>query len=90
MKTQLLIKTDKKLKTQAQKLAKDIGVPLSSIMNSFLKRFIADKEVTFSVKKYRMTPYLEKIIKEAKEEYEQGDYQGPFKNAKDMIKSLKS
>ena len=48
--TILNIKTDKKLKAEAQKIAGEIGVPLSTVINAFLKQFVRDKEITFSAK----------------------------------------
>lgn len=70
--TILNIKTDKRLKAEAQKVAEEIGVPLSTVMNAFLKQFVRDKEITFSANKHRPTPYLIGLIKEAQEEYSTG------------------
>lgn len=86
--TILNIKTDKKLKAEAQKVASELGVPLSTIMNAFLKQFVRDKEVTFSANNYRPTPYLIGLIEEARKEYEAGDFIGPL-NANDFIAHLK-
>lgn len=86
--TILNIKTDKKLKADAQKVASELGVPLSTVMNAFLKQFVRDKEVTFSANQYRPTPYLIGLIEEAKREYESGDYIGPMKD-KEFIAHLK-
>ena len=88
--TQILIKTDKKLKTDAQKVAKKIGVPLSTVINSFLKQFVRDEEVTFSGKEYKMTPYLEALIEEAEEDYKKGNYSGPFETIEDFIDHLET
>lgn len=85
--TILNIKTDKKLKADAQKVAAEIGVPLSTVMNAFLKQFVRDKEITFSAAEYRMTPYLEEIVKEARAEYEAGELE-VFDNADDFLASL--
>ena len=71
--TILNIKTDKKLKAEAQKLAGELGVPLSTVMNAFLKQFVRDKEITFSANEYRPTAYLKRLIDEAKKEYEAGE-----------------
>ncbi len=86
--TILNIKTDKKLKADAQKVAGELGVPLSTVMNAFLKQFVRDKEVTFSANELRPTLYLERILTEAQREYETGDYIGPMK-ADDFIEYLK-
>ena len=49
MKTQIIIKTDKEIKVQAQKTAKELGLPLSTLINAYLKRFIVTKEAHFYV-----------------------------------------
>jgi len=87
--TILNVKTDKKLKAEARKVAGEIGVPLSTVVNAFLKQFVRDKEVTFSASEYRPTPYLAAAIKEAREEYEAGNSTGPL-SGKGLIRHLKS
>jgi len=91
-KTILNIKTDKKLKASAQKVAEKIGVPLSTVMNSFLRQFVADESVTFGTNSssYNPTPYLIKIVKEAREDIIKGRTKGPFHSVEDMMKSLNS
>ena len=69
-------------------MAGELGVPLSTVMNAFLKQFVRDKEVTFSANELRPTLYLERILTEAQREYETGDYIGPMK-ADDFIEYLK-
>lgn len=86
--TILNIKTDKKLKAEAQKVAGELGVPLSTVLNAFLKQFVRDKEITFSANQYRPTSYLIGLIEEAQREYEAGDYIGPME-ASDFIAHLK-
>ncbi len=87
--TILNVKTDKKLKAEAKKVSAELGVPLSTVVNAFLKQFIRDKEITFSASKYRPTPYLAKLIDEARTEYKSGDTVEPM-DAGDFIKHLKS
>ncbi len=86
--TILNIKTDKKLKAEAQKVAGELGVPLSTVMNAFLKQFVRDKEITFTANQYRPTPYLIGLIEEAQREYEVGEASGPFKTADEMVEHL--
>lgn len=86
--TILNIKTDKKLKADAQKVAGELGIPLSTVMNAFLKQFVRDKEITFTANQYRPTPYLIGLIEEAKKEYEAGEVEW-FENAEDFITALK-
>ena len=88
--TILNVKTDKKLKADAQKVSAELGVPLSTVVNAFLKQFVRDKEITLSANQYRPTPYLESILNQAQKEYEAGDFVGPFKTGKDFIAHLRS
>ncbi|MBI3459285.1 type II toxin-antitoxin system RelB/DinJ family antitoxin [Candidatus Azambacteria bacterium] len=46
--TVINIKTDKSLKNEAQKLAKGFGLPLSAIINSYLRGFVHEKRIVFS------------------------------------------
>jgi len=84
------IKTDKKLKAEAKKVSAELGVPLSTVINAFLKQFVRDKEITLSANQYRPTPYLESILEQAQKEYEAGDFVGPFKSDEDFIAHLKT
>ena len=49
MKTMINIKTDKEVKENAQKIARELGLPLSTVINAYLKEFIRDREVSFSL-----------------------------------------
>lgn len=49
MNTTLTIKTDKKLRDEAKKTARQLGVPLTTVMNAMLKQFVRDKKVTLTV-----------------------------------------
>jgi len=86
--TILNVKTDKKLKEEAKKVSAELGVPLSTVINAFLKQFVRDKEITFSSNQYRPTPYLERILTEAQREYEAGDFIGPI-SENELISHLK-
>jgi addiction module RelB/DinJ family antitoxin len=88
--TILNIKTDKKLKAEAKKVSEELGIPLSTVINAFLKQFVRDKEITLSANQYRPTPYLESILEQAQKEYAAGNFVGPFKTGEDFIAHLKS
>lgn len=47
MKTILNVKTEDVLKKEAQQVAKSLGLPLGTIINNFLKSFVAEKRVVF-------------------------------------------
>ena len=44
----LNIKTDRKLKENAQKVAQELGLPLGTIINAYLRDLIREKRVVFS------------------------------------------
>ena len=48
-KTVLNIKTDKKVKEEAQKAARELGLPLGTIINAYLRELAREKRVLFSV-----------------------------------------
>jgi addiction module RelB/DinJ family antitoxin len=87
-KTILNIKTDKGLKRAAQDTAEELGVPLSTAINAFLKQFVREKELILSADRLTPTPYLQRILKEADEEYIRGVVAGPF-SGEELIAQLK-
>lgn len=88
-KTILNIKTDKTLKRAAQDTAEELGIPLSTAINAFLKQFVREKEIIISAGRLNPTPYLQKILKESDEEYARGEAIGPL-TAEEFIAHLKS
>ncbi len=64
MKVIINIKTEKEVKENAQKLAKELGLSLSDVLNASLRNFIRTREVYFSHTP-RMTKELEDVIEEA-------------------------
>jgi addiction module RelB/DinJ family antitoxin len=87
--TLLTVKTEKGLKNEAKKVAEDLGVPLSTVINSFLKQFVREKEITLSANTYTPTPALARVIRQAQLEYEQGDFVGPM-NKEEFLDHLRS
>lgn len=61
MKTVINIKTDPEVKENAKKTARELGVPLSIVINAYLKQFIRSKEVYLSSVP-KMTPALEELL----------------------------
>lgn len=49
MKTLINIKADIDVKRRAQKAAKELGIPLSTIVNAYLKQFGREQRVSFVV-----------------------------------------
>lgn len=77
MKTVINIKVDKDIKEQAFEVAHEMSVPLSTIINAFLKRFISDRSVTFDAP-LKPTKYLEKRLKQAMKDIKAGKNLSPM------------
>jgi len=90
MKTQIIIKTDKEVKKQAQKAAEGLGLPLSTVINAYLKDFIRSESVTFS-KELELRPEIGKLLKQASKDARAGKNVSPvFSSAKEMDDYLDS
>lgn len=62
-KTVMSIKTDKKLKEQAQKTAKNMGFSLGTLLNAYMKQLVVNKVIYFTAEpSYYMSEYLEKEL----------------------------
>jgi len=89
-KTVLNVKTDKALKIKAQKVAKDIGLPLGTIVNHYLREFVKEKRVVFSLYP-ELRPEKKKLYAEIWKDIVKGNnLAGPFKNVKEAISYLRS
>ena len=89
MKEQVNVKIDSMIKKSAQKRAKELGLSLSSVVNATLSQFARTGELHVTAEP-KMTPYMERLVAEARKEYETGKTIGPFHTAKEMLKSLES
>lgn len=84
MQTVIHIKADKKVKENAQKAAKDLGLTLSDVINASLRNFIRTREIVFSDIP-QMTPELEKLLDTVEEDIKHNrDLSPSFKTAKEM------
>lgn len=90
MTTVIHVRTDKEVKRNAQKVAKDLGLALSDVINASLRNFIRTREIVFSDIP-QMTPELEKLIGQVEEDIKMGRNLSPsFKTAEEMDKYLDS
>ena len=78
------IKTDPKVKTDAQKIARQIGVSLSSLINAYLKRFIGTKRVKLDLNE-EPSPYLVKMLKKADKDIKAGRVSPGFKTGEEAV-----
>lgn len=86
--TAIYIKTTEETKEKAQKVAKDLGLSLSVVINRYLKQFIKSKTVTFKASDEIPNKKTIAILKHAEENYKKGNTSPAFSNAKDAIKYL--
>ncbi len=85
MKTVLNVKTDADVKKEAQLLAKHLGVPLSVVVNSYLKEFVRSGEFTLS-REPELKPAVAKRVQQAMQDVAAGNNLSPaFTNVDDAV-----
>lgn len=89
MNTTILLKTDKGLKNEASRVAKELGVPLTTVMNAYLRQFVRERQITISLEpmpnKVKLALW-ESISKDADKEMKTAKR---YTNADDLISDLK-
>jgi DNA-damage-inducible protein J len=85
--TVINIKTDVRVKKEAQKVAADLGLSLSGVINGFLKQFVRDKTVLFTLNEKNPSDYLLSSLKESRIERRRGNFHS-FKNNEEAVKFL--
>jgi len=80
------IKTDAKVKAKAQKIAAELGLSLSGILNAYLRDLIRNKKISFSLKaKEEPTQYMIDSLRVAQEENQRGETSPVFLDADSAI-----
>ncbi len=82
-------KTDEKTKLRAQAVAKQIGIPLSNLLNAYLYELAATGSVHFTASE-PMTEQMEKAIEEAEREIKAGKVSGSFETLEELFVHLDS
>lgn len=77
MNTTLHVTIDKETKNKAQKLAKEMGLDISTIVKASLRTFV-QAESFYAEKPSRVTPRLAAVIQQARAELARGKALGPF------------
>lgn len=70
----IYIKTDPEVKAKAQKVAKELGLSLSSLLNGWLRQLIKNKPVTFSALDAVSNDYLKSVLKQAEKNLKMGKH----------------
>jgi addiction module RelB/DinJ family antitoxin len=86
----IFVKTEPRIKEEAQKTAEELGFSLSSLINAFLRQFVKTKTITFSAKELNEVPnaYLRSLIAKAEEDLKKGNTSPKFKTADEFIDYL--
>ncbi len=85
-KTLLTIKIDKKLKERAKSTAAEFGIPLGTMINSFLRNTVENRRFALTL---RPTARLKKSISVARKEYASGKLK-VFDSVNELIADLHS
>jgi addiction module RelB/DinJ family antitoxin len=85
MNTVISVKVDKEIKAQAQEIAKSVGIPLSTLINAYLRQLVTTRRVELYAPEM-MTPKLEKAIAAIEADIAQEKNLSPkFKTAKEAV-----
>lgn len=88
MKTIINIKADRETKEEAQRTAKNLGLPLSTVINAYLKQFIRSKEIYISAAP-TMTAALTELIGRAEDDLQKSKNVSPvFSTPEEAIRHL--
>lgn len=90
MKTVINIKTDKEIKQSAQKIAGKLGLSLSAVINAYLRQFVRNKEVHFSIAP-KISPELKNLLGKIEFDIQRGkNISNTFCSKKELKKHLTS
>lgn len=81
-------KVDPRIKREAQKTAKELGIPLSAVVKEALKRFIWTKSVEFGARDEVPNEYFKSALKKAEEDWKKGNTSPMFKTGKEAVNWL--
>ena len=87
-KTLLTVKTDKTLKKAAQRTAAEIGIPLGTLVNAYLRQMVHEQRVEFSAPIPK--PSVGRSLVKASADYRKGKNISPgFTSGKEAIAWLR-
>jgi len=88
VKTVISVKIDVETKEAAQEVARNAGLTLSALVNSYLRQIVATRRIELYVPE-PMTPHLEELIAEVELELHAGKASRPFDDVDDFLLDLK-
>ena len=79
------VKVNPQVKKEAQAVAEDLGLTLSTLINGYLKQLIRNKTVIFSSLEEVPTDYLLESLRESREDIKANRVSPTFNNADDAV-----
>ncbi|OGD84953.1 hypothetical protein A3B51_01345 [Candidatus Curtissbacteria bacterium RIFCSPLOWO2_01_FULL_41_18] len=79
------VKVNPQVKKEAQAVAEDLGLTLSTLINGYLKQLIRNKTVVFSSLEEAPTDYLLESLRESREDIKANRVSPTFSNADDAV-----
>jgi addiction module RelB/DinJ family antitoxin len=90
MKTAVInIKTDEHIKAQAKKVATQLGLSLSGLINAYLRQLVKSKTVYFSLRSEEPTEHLLRSLAQSERDRKSGRVSPTFDSAEDAVAWLK-
>ena len=86
----LNVKTDADVKRRAQCVAKELGIPLSTVVNAYLKEFIREREVRFSLDPEPRSEVAEELLRASRDRKRKKNISKRFKDAESALDYLHS
>ncbi len=83
----VITKTDPEVKERAQKVARELGISLSSLVNAYLKQVVRTRRVEFDLKE-EPSEYLISIMKQARKNYKRGQHSPIFNTGEEAVEWL--
>ena len=82
------VRVDPRIKNQAQKIASEMGLTLSAVVNGLLKHMVATRTVTFSARE-EPSEFLIESLRKSGEDIKAGRVSPAFDNARGAIAWLR-
>ncbi len=79
------IRVDPNVKTQFQKVADELGLGVSSLLNALMRQVIRTKRVELEVRPEIPNAYMIKMLKESEEDIKNGRVSPSFDNADEAV-----
>lgn len=81
------IRTQVNVKEQFQKVAEELGLGVSALLNALMRQVIRTKRVELEVRPEIPNAYMIRMLKESEEDYRKGDFYS-FEDPKEALKFL--